>query len=39
MDLYEKIQECVAFIRSKYTETIDFAVVLGSGLSNFEKEI
>ena len=39
MELYEKIQECVAFIRSKYAETIDFAVVLGSGLSNFEKEI
>lgn len=36
---YEKALECAQWIRSKYQESFDFGVVLGSGLTNFEKEI
>lgn len=37
--LYDRVLESVEFIRNKFNETIDYGVVLGSGLSNFEKEI
>jgi len=39
MLLYDKALECAAKIQSVFADIIDFAVVLGSGLSNFEKEI
>lgn len=39
MPLFDKVQESVQFIKSQFSESIDYAVVLGSGLSNFEKEI
>lgn len=39
MTIYDKAFECSNKIKSIFSETIDFAVVLGSGLSNFEREI
>ncbi|MCE2963413.1 MAG: purine-nucleoside phosphorylase [Chitinophagales bacterium] len=39
MNTYENALECAQKIKAIYSESIDFAVVLGSGLSNFEKEI
>ena len=39
MNVYESALECVHVIKAKFSGTIDFAVVLGSGLSNFEREI
>jgi purine-nucleoside phosphorylase len=39
MNTYENAIECAGFIRQKFSGSIDFAVVLGSGLSNFEREI
>jgi len=37
--IFDKATECVQKIKSIFNENIDFAVVLGSGLSNFEREI
>jgi purine-nucleoside phosphorylase len=39
MELFEKIEAAKAFIQNIYSEKIDFAIVLGSGLTNFEREI
>jgi purine-nucleoside phosphorylase len=37
--LYDKALECTQKIKSIFDRPIDFAVVLGSGLTNFESEI
>jgi purine-nucleoside phosphorylase len=39
MGLFENALACADEIKSKFSNSIDFAIVLGSGLSNFEKEI
>lgn len=39
MTTYDKALECARLIQKQFSQKIDFAVVLGSGLSNFEKEI
>jgi purine-nucleoside phosphorylase len=39
VNVYESALECAHVIKAKFSGTIDFAVVLGSGLSNFEREI
>lgn len=39
MGLYENALTCADLIKSKFSNPIDYAIVLGSGLSNFEKEI
>lgn len=39
LNTYDKALECAQKIRNTFSEVIDFAVVLGSGLSNFEREI
>lgn len=39
MTLYDKAIECAEKIKSIFPHPIDYAVVLGSGLSNFEREI
>ncbi len=39
MSIYDKALECANKILASFNQSIDFAIVLGSGLSNFEKEI
>lgn len=39
MGVYENALECANSIRASYSDSINFAIVLGSGLSNFEREI
>lgn len=39
MTLFDKAKECSDKIQSIFSTSIDVAVVLGSGLSNFEREI
>ena len=39
MELYDKIQECTAFIQSRVAEKPSIGIILGSGLGNFAKEI
>lgn len=39
MSIFEKALECAQYIQSLYSNPIDFGIVLGSGLTNFEREI
>lgn len=39
MSNYDQALECSNIIKSHFERPIDFAIVLGSGLSNFEKEV
>lgn len=39
MKLTEKIKEATDFIRKKYSDNVDFGLILGSGLGNLAEEI